>query len=125
MSLVVALLSWGLGVPEWGHQMWSQGISRVTWKGKDRRILVMHVPLVMSASWGGGTYLTPMSLTNQPAVSIHVLVKLGWDGALTVDKTVMAGPGVFGTDMPYEAMGIHDHLDIYGMPVLPVTVDML
>ena len=55
VRLVVALLSWGLGVPEWGHHVRSQGISRVTCKGKDRRILVMHVPLVMSASWGGHT----------------------------------------------------------------------
>ena len=61
---------------------------------------------------GGQSYLTPMSLTNQPAVPIHVLFKFCWDGALTVDEAVMAGPWVFGTDVPYEALGIDYHLDI-------------
>ena len=61
---------------------------------------------------GGQSYLTPMSLTNQPAVPIHVLFKLSWDAALTVDEAVMAGSWVFGTDVPYEALGIGYHLDI-------------
>ena len=91
MGFVISFLSWCLRVTKWGHHVRSQGICRVTWKGKDRRMLVVHVPLVMCASWGEGqSYLTPMSLTNQPAVSIHVLVKLGWDGAVSVNKTVMA-----------------------------------
>ena len=83
----------------------------------------MHVPLVMSASWGGGqSCLTPMSLTNQPAVPVHVLFKFCGDGALTVYEAVMAGPGVFGTDVPYEALGIDYHLYVDGMPVLPIAV---
>ena len=81
----------------------------------------MHVSLVMSASWGGQSYLTPVSLTNQPAVPVHILVKLHWDVALAVDEAVMTGSGVFGTDVPYEAMGIHDNLDIDRMPVLPIA----
>ena len=32
---------------------------------------------------------------------------------------------MFGTDMPYEAMGIHYDLDIDGMPVLPITEHVL
>ena len=66
----------------------------------------MHVPLVMSASWGGQSCLTPMSLTNQPAVPIHLLFKFSWDVALTVYEAVMAGPWVFGTDVPYEVLGL-------------------
>ena len=72
----------------------------------------MHVSLVMSASWGGQSYLTPMSLTNQPAVPIHVLFKLSWDVALPVDKAVMGGPRVFSTDVPYEALSIGYYLYI-------------
>ena len=72
----------------------------------------MHVPLVMSASWGGHSYLTPMSLTNQPGVPMHVLFKICWDVALTVYVAVMAGSWVFGTDVPYEALGIGYHLYI-------------
>ena len=61
---------------------------------------------------GGQSYLTPMSPTNQPAVPIHVLFKFCWDAALTEYEAVMTGPGVFVTDVPYEALGIHYHLDI-------------
>ena len=66
-----------------------------------------------------------MSLTNQPAVPIHVLFKFCWDAALTVYEAVMAGPWVFGTDVPYEALGIGYHLYVDGMPVLPIVVYVL
>ena len=66
-----------------------------------------------------------MSLTNQPVVPIHVLFKFGGDAALKVYEAVMAGPWVFGTDMPYEALGIDYHLYIDGMPMLPITVYVL
>ena len=73
---------------------------------------VSHACVIMSASWGGRqSCLTPMSLTNQPAVPVHVLFKFCWDVALTVYEAVMAGPWVFDTDVPYEALGIHYHLD--------------
>ena len=66
-----------------------------------------------------------MSLTNQPAVPVHVLFKFCWDGALTVYEAVMAGPRVFGTDVPYEALGIDYHLYVDEMPVLPIVVHVL
>ena len=61
-----------------------------------------------------------MSLTNQPAVPVHVLFKICWDVALTVYVAVVAGPWVFGTDVPYEALGIGYHLYIDGMPMLTI-----
>ena len=66
-----------------------------------------------------------MLLTNQPAVAVHVLFKFCGDGALTVYEAVVAGPWVFGTDVPYEAMGIDYHLYVDGMPVLPIAVYVL
>ena len=66
-----------------------------------------------------------MSLTKQPAVPVHVLFEFRWDGALTVYVAVVAGPWVFGTDVPYEALGIGYHLHIDGMPLLTITVYVL
>ena len=66
-----------------------------------------------------------MSLTNQPAVPIHILFKLSWDVALTEYEAAMAGSWVFGTDVPYEALGIHYDLDIDGMPMLPIPINVL
>ena len=70
VRFIVFSLSWSLGIPEWSHEMGSQCICRVTWKGKDRRMLVMHVPLVMSASWGG-TVIPDTHVTHQPASCPH------------------------------------------------------
>ena len=69
----------------------------------------------------GQSCLSPMSLTNQPAVPVHVQFKFCWDGALTVYEAVVAGPWVFGTDEPYEALGIGYHLYVDGMPVLTIA----
>ena len=66
-----------------------------------------------------------MSLTNQPSVPVHVLFEFRWDVALTVYVAVVAGPWVFGTDVPYEALGIGYHLYIDGMPVLTIVVYVL
>ena len=66
-----------------------------------------------------------MSLTNQPAVLVHVLLEFHWDVALIVYVAVMAGSGVFGTDVPYEAVGIDYHLYVDGMPMLPIAVYVL
>ena len=66
-----------------------------------------------------------MSLTNQPAVPIHVLFKFCWDGALTEYVAVVAGPWVFGTDVPFEALGIGYHLYVDGMPLLTIAVYVL
>ena len=85
----------------------------------------MHVPLVMSASWGR-TVMPDTHVTHQPASCPHTRsVQICWDGALTVYVAVVAGPWVFGTDVPYEAMGIGYHLYVDGMPVLPIAVYVL
>ena len=63
-----------------------------------------------------------MSLTKQPAVPVHVLFKFCWDVALTV---YVAGPWVFGTDVPYEALSIGYHLYVDGTPMLTITVYVL
>ena len=66
-----------------------------------------------------------MSLTNQPAVPVRVLFEFCWDVALRVYVAVVAGPGVFGTDVPYEALGIGYHLYVDGMPLLTIAVYVL
>ena len=66
-----------------------------------------------------------MSLTNQPAVPVHVPLEFCWDVALTVYVAVVDGPAVFGTDVPYEALGIGYHLHVNGMPMLMIAVYVL
>ena len=82
-SIVVSLSS-GLGIPEWSHEMGPKCICRVTWKGKDRRMLIVHVPLVMSATWGR-TVMPDTHVTHQPAScsrtrSVRILLGRCLDG---------------------------------------------
>ena len=69
--------------------------------------------------------MTPMSLTNQPAVPIDVQFQISGAVGLPEDVAVMAGSREFRTDVPYEGLCIHYDLDIYGMPVLPIMEHVL